>query len=150
MRVSDQQMAAVRALIVGDEHDFVPLTAGLADTDMHPYQLLLDAALALAAARRFGSGFTEGELIRYVARVRAGTAERAEDTDLDPLATEATLRRALGQPAPHIEDPWTRLRSVVALLTVLVSDLALDQAGMDGLLAEARALADRWLTESVP
>jgi hypothetical protein len=150
MRVSDQQTAAVRALISGDEHDFVPLTAQLTDADMYPYQLLLEAALTLAAIRRFRSGFTESDLIRYVARLRAGTAERAEDMDLDPLAAEATLRRALGQPAAQVGDPWTRLRAVVALLTVLFSDLGLAESGVEGILAEARALADRWLTESAP
>lgn len=146
MRVTEGQTAAARALIAGDEHDFVRLTTRLADADMYPYQLLLEAALALTATRRFGS-FTDGELIRYVARIRAGTPGRAEDMDLDPLAAEAALRRALGQPAPGDGDPWMRLRSVVALLGVLVSDLELDEAGVDGILAEARTLADRWIAE---
>ena len=143
MRATEGQ-AAARALIAGDEHDFVQLTARLSDADMYPCQLLLEAALALAATRRFGS-FTDGELIRYVARIRAGTRGRAEDMDLDPLAAEAALRRALGQPAPGTGDPWMRLRSVVALLRVLVSDLELDEAGVDGILAEARTLTDWWL-----
>ena len=137
MRVTEGQAAAARALIAGDEHDFVRLTTRLADADKYPKQLLQEAALTLIATRRFGS-FTDGELIRYVARIRAGAPGRAEDMDLDPLAAEAALRRALGQPAPGTGDPWMRLRTVVALLRVLVSDLELDEAGVDGILAEAR------------
>jgi hypothetical protein len=147
MAVTDEELAALRALLLGGEQDYLPLTARLTDDDMWPYELLLQATLALAATRRFAAGFTEGNLIRYVARVRAGTAERAEDMALDPLAAEAVLRRALGQDAPYVTDPWTRLRSVVALLTVLFGDLALAESSVDGLLAEARTLADRWSME---
>jgi hypothetical protein len=148
MPVTDQHVAALRALILDDERRFIPLTAQLTDDDMLAYELLLRAALALAAARRFASGFSHGDLIRYVARLRAGTADRAEDMDLDPLAAEATLRRALGQPAPAVSDPRTRLRSTVALLTVVVGDLALGESRADALLVEARILANRWLAES--
>jgi hypothetical protein len=123
------------------------LSLPLTDADMPAYEFLLQAALALAATRRFTPGYSGGDLIKYVARIRAGTADRAEDMDLDPLATEATLRRALGQPAAGVMDPWARLRSTVALLTVLFSDLALGESRVNALLTEARGLADRWLSQ---
>src|SRR6516162_7028352 len=101
MAVTEGEVAALRALLLGDEQDYLPLTARLTDDEMRSYELLLQATLALAATRRFAAGFSDAGLIRYVARVRAGTAERAEDMALDPLATEAVLRHALGQDAPY-------------------------------------------------
>jgi hypothetical protein len=106
-----------------------------------------DLYTALAATRRFTPGYSGRDLIRYVARIRAGTADRAGDMDLDPLATEAVFRRALGRSVPSVTDPWMRLRSTVALLTVLFSDLDLGGSHVDALLTEARGLADQWLSQ---
>jgi hypothetical protein len=147
MPVTEQQLAAVRALILGDSSDFIRVGGQLTDADMYGYELLLQASLSVAARRRFSSGYSDGDLIRYVARIRAGTGNRAEDMDLDPLATETTLRHALAQPVPYIHDPVTRLRSSMALLTVLVSDLGLEESGVDHLLGAARPLAERWHSE---
>ena len=52
MAVTEQELAALRALLLGDEQDYLPLTARLTDDDMLSYELLLRAALGLAATRR--------------------------------------------------------------------------------------------------
>lgn len=146
MPVTDQQFAALRSFFLIGDQAAIERSARLTDADMPAYEALLQAALTTAACRRFADGFSEGELIRYVARMRAGTPGRDEDMALDPLATEAMLHHALGLSAPVIKDPWTRLRSVFALLTVLLFDLDLDEAAADALLAQARTLADQWLS----
>jgi hypothetical protein len=142
MQVTAQQLAAVRALMLGDSPGFIRLGQHLTDTDMNACELLLQATLSVAASRRFSPGCSDGDLIRYVARIRAGTADRAQDLDLDPLATETTLRHALGQPVSYLKDPPTRLRSSMALLAVLASDLGLKEPGIDDVLTEARLLME--------
>jgi integrase len=97
MQVSDRQATALRALLAGTGQEAASAAARLTDEDMRAYELLLQASLTLTSRQRFASGYTSGDVIRCIARVRAGTPARSEDMDLDPLAAEALLRRALGQ-----------------------------------------------------
>lgn len=147
MPVSEQVVAAVRALLVDDDHA-VKLAARLNDSDAHVYGLLLQAVLSLAAGRRFASGYNDGDVIRYIAKVRLGTDVRAEDLGLDPKAAEAVLRHALGKETAFGDEAPTQMRAVMALLTVLLSELELDGPGLDSLLAEARQHANHWLSKS--
>lgn len=148
MPVSDQVALATRALLLGNDQETVAITSGLGDAEMSAYDALLQAVLSLAAGQRFASGYTDGDVIRYVARVRAGTAVRAQDLDLDPTATEAVLRGSLGQPTPAVSDSQTRMRAILALLTTVMSELELNEPDIGSLLAKARALADGWLVQS--
>jgi hypothetical protein len=129
-----------------DEQDAITTVSRLTDADMPGYEMLTQAVLAQAVARRFASGYTDGDVVRFVARARAGTPVRDEDMALDPLAAETTLRRALGQDVPAVKDPMTRNRCVMALLTITISELELEEQGAGALLAEARARADQWLS----
>lgn len=150
MPVSTQVVTAVRTWLLADDQEAVGLISRLGDADAQVYGLLLQAVLSRAAGRRFAAGYNDGDVIRYVAKVRAGTDVRTQDLDLDPKAAEAVLRHALGKATPLDADAQTQMRALMALLTVMLSELALDESDLDSLLAEARAHTDRWLAQSTP
>jgi hypothetical protein len=148
MLVTDQAFQVLRALLAEPEQETLNRARQLADADMPAFEALLETAVSVAACQRFAAGYTDGDVIRYVARIRAGTSFRDEDMALDPMATEATLRRALGKPVPAITDPWARLRANVALITVLASDLDLDDPAAEALLAQARTIVYQAATKA--
>lgn len=138
--------AALRALLSGDARESAALAAALSPADTQEFDLLMQAAVAVAARRLFAPAHDAGDIVRYVARLRMDLASEPGRPNLDPRAAEAVLRRALGEPAPAVADLWTRLRTIAALLTVFVSGMSLGNDGIDVLISEARGLADRWLT----
>lgn len=146
MPVTDQVMGAARAYLWDDLQEATALTSRLSDADAHAYALLLQAILSLAAGRRFASGYNDGDVIRYVAKVRTGTDVRTEDLELDPKTAEAVLRHALGTVTPLETDAQTQMRAVMALLTVMLSELSLDESDIEEFLVEARKLTDQWMS----
>lgn len=147
MSVTDQAGEVARAMLLGNDQEAISLTARMTDSDLRAYDALLQALLSLAAGRRFASGYSDADVIRYVARVRAGTDVRAEDLELHPTAAETVLRHALGQPTMPDADPEMRIRAVLALLTTMLSELELTEFDLGSLFAEAQALLDSWFTE---
>ena len=143
MQETDQAFQVLRALLAEPEQETLNRAAQLTDADMPAFEALLEIAVSVAACQRFAAGYIDGDVIKYVARIRAGAGWRDEDMALDPVATEATLRRALGKPRPAVTDAWARIRANVALLTVLASDLDLDEAGVQALLYQSRAIVDQ-------
>jgi hypothetical protein len=142
--VTDQQAAALRAMLLGDAGETLRLTARLTDADMPGYQQLAHSLLSVVAGQQFSPGYSNADLVRYVASVRAAHSEDI-DEDFDPQAAETVLRHALGQQVPYPGSPDVRLRATMALLAALASDLELKEPGVDGLLAEARSQADAWI-----
>jgi hypothetical protein len=147
MHVTDQAFQVLNALLAEPEQETLNRARQLTDAGMPAFEALLEVAVSVAACQRFAAGCTDGNVIRYVARIRAGTGVRDEDIVLDPAAAEATLRRAVGKPIPAVTDPWARIRPNVALLTVLASDLDLDEPAVEALLAQARAIVDHASTK---
>jgi hypothetical protein len=143
MQVTDQAFQVLRALLAEPQEEILNRARQLTDADMPAFEGLLEVAVSVAACQRFAAGYTDADVIKYVARVRAGTGFRDEDMALDPAAAEATLRRALGKPIPAVTAPWDRLRARVALLTVLAIDLDLDESAVEALLTQARAIVDQ-------
>lgn len=145
MPVSTAEVAAVRALLLRDAENTVPLTAQLGDEGMLGYQYLLDAALSVAAGRRFPTSFTSADLVRYVAHVRGSRIADGDEYDFDPVIGENVLRSSLGQNVPGTADPETRFPAVIALLDALTESELSSEADVDDLLAEARKLAEQRL-----
>ena len=143
MQVAGQPFQVLHALLVEPQEELPDATRQLTDADMPAFEALLQVAVSVAGCQQFAAGYTDGDVIRYVARMRAGTGYRDEDMALDPAATEATLRRALGKPVPVVTDPWARLRANMALLTVLAADLELDEPAAEALLVRAQAIAEQ-------
>jgi hypothetical protein len=140
MNVTPPQIAALRALLIGDA-DTMRLTAELGDAGMAGYQYLAEAALIRAARRRFAPAFTSADLVRFVASVRVSRLADGEVYDFDPVAAESVLRYALDQQATPVDDAGERFRAVIALLIALTEDSS--NAGLDRFLAEAIIRADQ-------
>lgn len=123
-RAFDQQLAAT-----GD-------ASGLA--------VLVTAAFAIAARRKFAAGWNRAAVIRYVGRVRALLSERPGL--LDPRVAEDELTSALAGQAPAAHEVGAVALARLFLLDALIASLHLDDKAIDDLLGEARDAADRMLT----
>lgn len=144
VQVTDAQVAALRAFLVHDSEATQFLTYQLGDDGMRGYQSLADAALSIAAQRRFAPRFTSADIARYVASLRVSRIADGDAYDFDPIVAENVLRYSLGQQIPKTPDPNERFRAVIALLDALTETEVSGEADLDDLLAEARQLADRW------
>ena len=144
--VTGQQVAALRALLAFDEVRVREWRARLIGSgDLEGFGELLYAAFVVAVRRYFAPQWSRGDVVRYVGSVRArGPA----DDDIDPVTAEKLILRALGADEPLGAGEEAKVEVQTILLGSLVIDLGLDAAGLDGLLTEARDLADRWLSGS--
>jgi hypothetical protein len=150
MPITDTQVAALRAFLVRDTEETVPLAYQLGDEAMQGYVLLSDAALSVAAGRRFSPTFTSADLVRYVASVRSSRLADGDQYDFDPIVGETVLRHSLGQTVTQTLELEPRLRAVITLLDALAETELSSEADLDDLLAEARQLADRWWLRVFP
>jgi hypothetical protein len=95
-------------------------------------------ALTLAARRRFAPIYTAGDVIRFVAEVRAAMGD-----EVDPLTAQRIPRGVLGE----LLDEDAKALAVPAVLLVLVGQEKLPGEDLEALLAEARVMANRMLAE---
>ena len=144
--VTGQQVAALRAVLTFDAAQVREWRARLIGAgDLEGFGELLYAAFVVAARRYFAPEWSRGDVVRYVGSVRArGPAGE----DIDPVIAEKLILRALGADEPLEASEEAKVEVQTILLGILVIDLGLDAAGLDGLLTEARELADRWLSGS--
>jgi hypothetical protein len=146
MRVTDEQMVALHAYLSGEyelAERFTSQVAGSGAAD--GIAELAYAAFVTAARRKFPPGWTDADVIRFVARVRA---RRGQPDILDPRAAEHQIRSALGEMVTGYQpDAEARAAAHVILLDALVQDLNLDEPARVDLLNQARDLANRLLTD---
>lgn len=144
-RVTDEQVAALRAYLALDPDELERLNRQLADAGgTDGYGELVWAAFVIGARRRFAPEWTVPSVVKYVATTRARWGKVAED--IDPRTAEILLRRALDDKVDGDLDEVTRGRAQIFLLGELIIDAQLNDAELDELLEDARALADHWLT----
>ena len=102
MIVTGQQVAVLRAALVGDDETFERLS-GESDQDYgDAFGVLMATAFILAARRRFPGEWSSADVIRFVGQVRAGYDD--EDDFVDPGAAE---RAAYLTPVPGGVGPMT-------------------------------------------
>jgi hypothetical protein len=144
--VSGQQVAALRAALTLDTPQAQELRTHLTQSgDLYGFGELVYAAFLLAVRRRFAPAWTHADVVRYVGNVRAhGPA----DDDIDPLAAEALILRALGTDQRPGADEEVMAAAQAVLLVTVIADLQLDAAGLDRFLTQARGLADQWLSRT--
>lgn len=142
MPVTDQQVAALRAFLTKDADTMAPMAYQLGDREIAGYQHLASAALSVLACRHFPH-YTNADVVRYVASVRADRIADGDAYDFNPVVGENVMRYSLGKDISpqHAEE---RLQAVVALLDDLSGRDLSTLADVDELLADARALSDRW------
>ena len=146
-RDGHQGVAALRAFLTGDDDTFGQLSAHLQSRDGpgsgDTYAAMQAMTLTLAARRRFGPAYTPGEVIRFVAQVRAVLGD-----EVDPLTAERVLRGVLGDPvSAEGLDEHAKALAVPALLLVLVGQEKLPGEDLETLLAQARVMANHLLAE---
>jgi hypothetical protein len=144
MPVTDDQVATLRALLANDRDRHEQLYAGLDRAEVGKgYNALVTASFAQAASRRFGSSYTQADIITFVGSLRA----RSENVSqaLDPDAAERVLNAALGDASTQGISRENKATAQILLLMGLIADEQLDDAGLDAFLADARKLADQIL-----
>ena len=142
MAVTDDQVAALRALLVDDMDLHRQLFSALDRAEARTgYPALVTAAFGEAIERRFGANRDPGEIVRFVADVRARSDQLS--SEIDPDVAERTILSALGKGSVQGLDRDAVTRAKLVLLTGVVADERLDGARLDAFLASARKLADQ-------
>jgi hypothetical protein len=145
MPVTDQQAATLHAQLAGDLAEYERLLAGLDNRADGPgYSALLTAAFHNAVDLRFTADSTLDEVTEFVADVRA-RSERLRDA-LDPGVAERVIVAAVGGDYVRDLDPAESNKMKMVLLTALVTDMHLDDAGLDEFITKARAFAGELLS----
>jgi hypothetical protein len=143
--VTDDQVAALRALLVGDLEGHKLLYARLGHGQaLAGYTALVTGAFSEAVERRFGANYRPADVITFVGDVRTRSAEVAET--LDPAAAERVIRAVFGDGSVRDLRDATVAGAQIVLLGALIADAKLDDSGLDAFLAAARTLADRLMT----
>ena len=144
MPVTDDQVATLRALLANDRDLHERLRAGLDPAEAGKgYMALIAASFGEAALRRFGSDYTQADIITFVASVRE-RSERVSES-LDPEVAERVLNVALGDATAQGLSREAKTNAQTLLLAGLISDEHLDDRGLDAFLADVRKLADQIL-----
>jgi hypothetical protein len=144
MAVTNEQVAAVRALLAGQFDDYQSQLAEL-DHAAAPkgFNALIAAGFLEAVERRFvGKGLTRGAVVEFVADVRSRSADIGED--LDPRVAERLILAALGKGSIEDIEGKTVVYTQMILLTMLVHDENLDDDALDEFMGAVRATAEEW------
>jgi hypothetical protein len=142
MAVTDDQVAALRALLVDDMDLHRQLFSALdRDKARTGYPALVTAAFGEAIERRFGGNREPKAIIQFVADVRTRSDRLARE--IDPDIAERTILSALGKGSVQGLDREAVTQAKLVLLAGVVADEHLDGDRLDAFLASARKLADQ-------
>jgi hypothetical protein len=145
MAVTDKQVATLRTQLAGRMDEFRQLFGQLDwETEGLTYVGLVDGGFFEAVDRRFGKGATPNDITRYVADVRSRFDAAAEA--IDPRAGERLILEMLGHGSTADLDDKVAFRARNFLLTALIADEHLDDAGLDEFMMRARKVADQLLS----
>lgn len=145
MPVTDDQVAALRALLSDDMSSYRQLFDGLDRAEAKKgYPALVTAAFGIAVERRFGTSYQPEDVVSFVADVRARSDRLA--SRLDPDVAERVIQAVLGHGTTRGLDKEAVTSAKLLLLGGLIADACLDDAGLDGFLAAARKLADQLMS----
>lgn len=143
MTVTQEQVATLRAHLAGDFDEYNRLWAKLdrksADSG---YITLIAAAFFEAVDRRFAKSATNSDIIEFVGSVRSRFDETGKDVDAN--AAETLIRAALGNDSGAELDDDTVVSTQITVLTALILDEHLDDAGLDQFMRDACRIADEW------
>jgi hypothetical protein len=146
MTVTPAQFAALHAALTGDEETFERLAATADFLNDEGFPILVATAFVAAAQQRFPPGWSRGDVVRFVADLRAHDGGANED--LSATTAEQMLISVLtGEPMAGESDENAKGIAQVALLAELVSDL--NEHDLSTFLAQAREQADAWLAQHV-
>jgi predicted nucleic acid-binding protein len=145
MPVTDDQVAALRALLADDTDRYQQLFVGLDRAEAKKgYPALVTAAFIEAVERRFGTSYQPADIVTFVADVRARSDRLA--SSIDPDVGERAIQAVLGHGTVRGLDTAAVAGAKLLLLGGLIADARLDDAGLDEFLAGARKLADQLMS----
>jgi len=145
MPVTDDQVAALRALLADDQDRHRQLFGQLDRAEARTgYPALVTAAFGEAVERRFGQHCQPADVVAFVAGVRSRSDRLAGQ--LDPDAAERVINAVLGHGSIRDLDREAVTRAKLVLLAALVADARLDAAALDEFLAAARKLAGQLMS----
>lgn len=149
MQVTDDEVAALRAMLAGDPERFKELVDQLDRPHAAiGYTALLAAAFGEAVLRRFGKKHTHREIIEFVADARSRSENLA--ADIDPDAGERLIGAALGEATTQGMAREAKINAQFLLLVALIAAERLEDAGLDAFLADARSMADEMIEARYP
>lgn len=140
MAVTNDQVAALRALLRGDQGEYERFYARLGKNDGIGYAAMIGAAFIIAAERRFQPGGTTADVIHFVADARSHDPGIAQS--IDPKTGERLVLSALTDEPVDDIDAKTATVTELLLLAAMTAAEDFHAADLDSLLEEARALVD--------
>lgn len=150
MRVTDDAVAALRAQLTGDKEGYDRLLPQVeAAGHAAGYGALVAAAFAEAAERRFRAEGTPEDIIRFVADVRARTPDAGDKLD-QRIGEQLFLASLMDSPLDDDLEGGTIVATQLLLLVAMIVDEGPTSDQLDAFLAEARMLADEWMSASPP
>jgi hypothetical protein len=148
MKVTDEVLATLRAGLSARKDEYLSRWDQLEGGARHEFRALLSATFCEAVDRRFAPAAPAAEVIEYVGDVRSRTAGAA--AQIDPRSAERLILAVYAGEDIGDIPPGTVFRTQILLLSALVADAGLDDAGLDELLGAGRATADSWLAAPAP
>ncbi len=142
MKVSDNDLAALRAALDGDVDAFDRLHTEHRGVVDNGFTALMATAFVRATRQQFGHDWSVSDVIRFVGEVRT----RFSGGDLSPTTAEEMILTALRNTPMRTGSDDGALGDVqITLLAVLVNNLDSRQRAL--LFQKARADAEQWLSQ---
>jgi hypothetical protein len=146
MKVTAEQIKAMRHLLSGDVEGYEQLQAGLDPNTSPSNGALISATFFTAAERRFTESSTRTDVVEFVGNLRARSDRLA--ADLDPRVAERLLLATFTDEEIDDIGPEVRGQHCFLLLGGLAADADYSESELDDLLATSLSLANEWLTEA--
>ncbi|MFF0719428.1 hypothetical protein [Micromonospora sp. NPDC003816] len=138
---SPEMVDYIRTMIRGDHEANDRVEARLDEIGWDGFPTLLGAVFYFAVNRRFDEQTSTGEIVRFVADMRAGTPPGTPEIDAN--AAETLIRAAVNPDVETAIDPQMAGRIQGLVILRILGDGAIGDDDLDELLAEAAALASR-------
>ncbi|MEU4528029.1 hypothetical protein AB0F49_07355 [Micromonospora ureilytica] len=138
---SPEMVDYIRTMVRGDHEANDRVEARLDQLGWDGFPTLLGAVFYFAVNRRFDERTPPGEIMRFVADMRATTPPGAPEIDAN--SAETLIRAAVDPDIETAIDPQMAGRIQGLVILTILGDNAVDDDDLDALLAEAVALAER-------
>jgi hypothetical protein len=142
--ITDEQVAAMRAYLVGDIERYEHALAQLDHAAQLDYVTLVSAAFFEAVEKRFNEGSVTTEVAAFVGHLRARSEDLANS--ISPEVAERLIRDVYTDEGVSDIPDETKGSLHALLLAGMVADEQYDDSGLDEFLGKARKLADDLLS----
>ncbi|WP_233558733.1 hypothetical protein [Micromonospora radicis] len=138
---SPEMVDYIRTMVRGDHEANDRIEARLDEIGWDGFPTLLGAVFYFAVNRRFDERTSPGEIMRFVADIRA--AAPPGTPEIDANAAETLIRAAVDPDVETAIDPQMAGRIQGLVILSILGDGSVGDEELDELLTEAAALASR-------